>query len=116
MLVRTPVSAVQGATALTAEVVVLLAAIVVVVVVKVQVQVTLRFVEPETVALRLRTCVTTSVAEGWLIATVTVLALPPPQPSRQKPVSAASVATQLKNFRNFIIPLPPLHETSGDYR
>ena len=76
------------------EVGVLLAAIVVVVVVKVQVQVTLRFVEPETVALRLSTWETTSVAEGVLMATVTTLALPPPQPSRPKPASATNAATQ----------------------
>ena len=55
MLVSTPVSAVQGAAALVVELVVLLAAIVVVVVVKVQVQVTFKFVAPETVALRLST-------------------------------------------------------------
>src|SRR5580704_17520450 len=107
MLVRTPVSAVQGAAALVVELVVLFAAIVVVVVVKVQVQVTLRLVEPATVAVRLRTWVTTSAAEDWLNVTVTVFALPPPQPCMTKPASAANPATQLKSFRNFIPPASP---------
>src|ERR1700733_15460161 len=107
MLVRTPVSAVQGAAALVVELVVLFAAIVVVVVVKVQVQVTLRLVEPATVAVRLSTWVTTSAAEGWLNVTVTAFALPPPQPCMMKPASAANPATQLKNFRNFIPPASP---------
>jgi hypothetical protein len=105
-LESTPVSAVQGAAALVVEVGVPVVDAVVVVVVKVHVQVTLTFVDPLTEALRFNTCVTTSVALGWLSATVTVFALllPPPQPPSHTEANAAANATQLAIFRNLITP------------
>jgi hypothetical protein len=109
MLERTPVSAVQGAAALVVVVVVPVAAVVVVVVVKVQVQFTLTLVAPETVAERFRTCVTTNVAVGWLIATVTVFALLLlPHPSSHTENTAAASAMQLLIFRNL---MPPASRT-----
>jgi hypothetical protein len=51
--------------------------------------------------------VVTSVALDWLKVTVTVFALPPPQPSSHTEANAANTATQLAIFRNFIPPASP---------
>jgi hypothetical protein len=51
--------------------------------------------------------VTTKAADGWLMATVTTLALLPPQPSSHTDANAANTAIKLANFRNFIPPASP---------
>jgi hypothetical protein len=106
MLESTPVSAVHAAGVLVVVVVVPLLAVVVVVVVNVHVQLTLTLVAPLTVAPRFSTCVITSVAVDWLIATVTVFAplLLLPQPASHAEANVAASATQLVSFPNLIPP------------
>src|SRR2546425_9954079 len=87
-----PVSEVQGCAAAT----VAFPAESTVVVVKVQAQVTLRFVAPLTMEVRVMDCDTMMVAEAGLTATVTTLVLLlPPQPARAR----TTIALRLRKSR-----------------